>query len=71
MPDKKHTPTRNNKGNKGTKNTNTHEQDQEEMHRTGSSEPSLTTNPLENFERDVDNSIQRGQRITQNERQAS
>jgi len=55
--------------NKGTdkKKQNTYEQDQEAMHNTGSSDPSLRSNPLENFERETDNSIQRGQRTIQNE----
>jgi hypothetical protein len=62
MPDKK--PTHN----KGTdkKKQNTYEQDQEAMRKTGNSDPQ-SNKPLENFERETDNSIQRGQRTIQNE----
>lgn len=64
MPEKKH--ATNTKRDKQPEK-NTYEQDQEEMHQTGTSDPSLSRNPLEKFERGTDDSIQRGQRTVQNE----
>jgi hypothetical protein len=68
MPDKK---TTNKKGTPAKNKQRDDENAQEEMQKTGTSDPNLSNYPLENFERESDSSIQRGQRIVQNERQGT